>query len=182
MAAWSPRKLKHGPKVNFATGRATPEVRKLTAECARKTVDAARRHGQVNKRGYPVGYKQTAGGRRTFPGIHSLTFYVQACSGIGFLLKPMNYKVTNGRSATQICLCGPTAVNEKRNQLLSQNWASKNCFRFTGSMKSSRAKAPYPLCLVGKKRQETARGNPTIPPDKARRAGAASPVFVQTQS
>lgn len=47
--------------------------------------------------------------------------------------------------------------------------------RCTDSMKSSGATMSYPFCLV-EKHQEMARGNPTIPPDKARRAGAASPL------
>lgn len=74
------------------------------------------------------------------------------------------------------CLCGLTAINEKHNQLLTKNLASKNWFRCTNSMKSSRAKTSHPLCLVEKKNEEMARGNPTILPDKARRAGAASPL------
>lgn len=73
------------------------------------------------------------------------------------------------------CLCGLTAINEKHNQLLTKYSASENWFRCTNSMKSSRAKTSYPLCLAEKK-QEMARGNPTIPPDKARQAGAASPL------
>lgn len=83
------------------------------------------------------------------------------------------------KEAPMWCLCGLTAITEKHNQLLNKYSASKNWFRCTNSMKSSWAKTSYPLCLVEKK-QEMARGNPTIRPDKARRAGAASPLCSDT--
>lgn len=75
----------------------------------------------------------------------------------------------------------PDCYQGKAQSIINQvlGLEKKNWFRCFNSMKSSRAKMSHPLCLVGKKttqNQETARGNPTIPPDKARRTGAASPL------
>lgn len=87
------------------------------------------------------------------------------------------------KEAPMWCLCAPTAIDEKHNQLLKKSSASKNWLRCTNSMKSSRAKTSYPLCLVEKKkksrkwREEIQQSRLTKPDGLVQRAH-----FVQTQS
>lgn len=126
-------------------------------------------------------YKPTTGRRKKILSRQLFWHFMCKCTIFLFFFN-LWIKMLVIKEAPMWCLCAPTAIDEKHNQLLKKSSASKNWLRCTNSMKSSRAKTSYPLCLVEKKKkkQEMARGNPTIPPDKARRAGAASPLCSDT--